>query len=83
MAGSRSTTTRPLALRGTAVGRTNWVFASSDQGGNRAATIYRLIETVKLNDVDCAAYLLDTTARIADHLARRTDELLPWNYRQA
>jgi transposase len=69
------------ALRGIAVGRHNWTFAGSDQGGRRAAAIYTLIETAKLNDVDPQAWLADVLARIADHPASRLDELLPWNWR--
>ena len=64
-----------------AVGRHNWTFAGSDQGGRRAAAIYTLIETAKLNDVDPQAWLADVLARIADHPASRLDELLPWNWR--
>jgi transposase len=71
------------ALRGVALGRKNWLFAGSDAGGERAAAIYRLIETAKLNGIDPEAWLRDTIARIADHPARRVDELLPWNYRPA
>ena len=69
------------SLRGVAVGRKNWMFAGSDQGGHRAASIYSLVETAKLNGVDPEAWLTDTIARIADHPARRVAELLPWNYR--
>ena len=69
------------ALRGIAVGRHNWTFAGSDQGGRRAAAIYILIETAKLNDVDPQAWLADVLARIADHPASRLDEFLPWNWR--
>lgn len=68
------------ALRGIAVGR-HWTFAGSDQGGRRAAAIYILIETAKLNDVDPQAWLAGVLARIADHPASRLDELLPWNWR--
>ncbi|TCP95871.1 transposase IS66-like protein [Sphingomonas sp. PP-F2F-A104-K0414] len=71
------------SLRGIAVGRKNWLFAGSDQGGQRAATIYSLIETAKLNGVVPEAWLTDTIARIADHPARSIDQLLPWNYRPA
>lgn len=71
------------ALRGVAVGRKNWLFAGSDAGGERAAAIYSLIETAKLNGVDPEAWLRDTIARIADHPARHIDELLPWNYAAA
>ena len=53
------------ALRGIAVGRRNWTFAGSDRGGERAAAIYTLIETAKLNGVDPQAWLADVLARIA------------------
>jgi transposase len=71
------------ALRGVAVGRRNWTFAGSDSGGRRAAAIYTLIETAKLNDVDPRAWLADVLARIADHPANRIAELLPWNWSTA
>lgn len=71
------------ALRGIAVGRRNWTFAGSDQGGHRAAAIYTLIETAKLNDVDPLAWLADVLARLQDHPAKRIDELLPWNWKMA
>jgi transposase len=69
------------AVRGIALGRKNWTFAGSDNGGRRAAAIYTLIETCKLNDVDPRAWLADVLARIADHPARRIAELLPWNWK--
>jgi transposase len=69
------------ALRGIAVGRRNWTFAGSDRGGERAAAIYTLIETAKLNGVDPQAWLADVLARIADHPAKRLTDLLPWNWR--
>ena len=65
------------ALRGIAVGRHNWTFAGSDAGGRRAAAIYTLIETAKLNDVDPQAWLADVLARLQDHPAKRIAELLP------
>jgi transposase len=68
------------ALRGLALGRKNWLFAGSDRGGQRAAFLYSLIVTAKLNDVDPQAWLADVLARIADHPANRIDELLPWNW---
>ncbi|MBB4861153.1 transposase [Novosphingobium chloroacetimidivorans] len=71
------------ALRGVALGRKNWLFAGSDKGGERAAAIYSLIETAKLNGVDPEAWLRDTINRIADHPNRQIDDLLPWNYRAA
>jgi transposase len=70
------------ALRGIAVGRHNWTFAGSDAGGRRAAAIYTLIETAKLNDVDPQAWLADVLARLQDHPARWIAELLPWNWKR-
>lgn len=69
------------AIRGVAVGRKNWIFAGSDSGGRRAAAIYTLIETCKLNDVDARAWLADVLARINDHPMHRLDDLLPWNWK--
>jgi transposase len=66
---------RPLAL-----GRRNWTFAGSDAGGRRAAAIYTLIQTARLNDVDPQAWLADVLARLQDHPAKRIHELLPWNW---
>jgi transposase len=71
------------ALRGVAVGRRNWTFAGSDRGGERAAAIYTLIETCKLNGVDPQAWLADVLARLPDHPAKRITDLLPWNWRAA
>jgi transposase len=68
------------ALRGIALGRKAWLFAGSDRGGERAARMYSLIVTAKLNDVDPQAWLADVLARIAGHPASRLDELLPWNW---
>lgn len=68
------------AVRGIAVGRRNWTFCGSDSGGHRAAVIYTLIETAKLNDVDPRAWLADVLSRIGDHPMKRIDELLPWNW---
>jgi transposase len=70
------------ALRGIAIGRKAWLFAGSDRGGERAAAMYSLIASAKLNDIDPRAWLADVLARIADHPASRLDELLPWNWRQ-
>ena len=69
------------ALRGIALGRKAWLFAGSDRGGERAALIYTLIQTARLNDVDPQAWLADVLARINDHSAHKLDELLPWNWR--
>jgi transposase len=71
------------ALRCVAVGRHNWTFAGSDEGGRRAAAIYTLVETAKLNDVDPQAWLTDVLARLQDHPAKRIDELLPSNWKRA
>jgi len=68
------------ALRGIALGRKSWLFAGSDRGGERAAAMYSLIVTAKLNNVDPQAWLADVLARIAGHPARQLDELLPWNW---
>ena len=68
------------SLRGVALGRKAWLFAGSPRGGARAAAIYSLIVTAKLNDVDPRAWLADVLARIADHPARRLHDLLPWNW---
>ena len=70
------------ALRGIALGRKSWLFAGSDRGGERAAAMYALIITAKLNDVDPRAWLADVLARIADHPASRLQELLPWNWKR-
>jgi transposase len=69
-------------LRAVAVGRRNWTFAGSDEGGRRAAAIYTLIATAKLNDIDPQAWLADILARLPDHPAKRIHELLPWNWRR-
>jgi transposase len=66
------------ALRGIALGRKAWLFAGSDRGGQRAAMMYSLIMTAKMNDVDPQAWLADVLARIADHPVQKLDELLPW-----
>ena len=71
------------AVRGIAVGRRNWTFCGSDSGGQRAAVMYTLIETAKLNGVDPRAWLADVLARIADHPASRIADLLPWNWKAA
>jgi hypothetical protein len=69
-------------LRGAALGRKAWLFAGSDQGGERAAAIYSLIQTAKLNGVDPRAWLADVLARIADMPQQRPHELLPWNWKK-
>jgi transposase len=67
------------ALRDVALGRKNYLFAGSDAGGERAAAIYSLLGTAKLNGVDPELYLRHVLERIADHPINRVDELLPWN----
>ena len=69
------------ALRGIALGRKSWLFAGSDRGGDRAAVMYSLIVSAKMNDVDPQAWLAQVLATIAQHPTNRLDELLPWNYR--
>jgi transposase len=55
------------------------LFFGSDSGGDRAAIIYSLIETCKLNRIDPQRYLHYVLERIADHPINRVQELLPWN----
>jgi transposase len=71
------------ALRGIALGRKSWLFAGSDRGGERAAVMYTIIQTAKLNDVDPQAWLADVLARINDHNIQTLDRLLPWNWKAA
>src|ERR1700726_4054947 len=68
-------------VRGIALGRKSWLFCGSDRGGERAAVMYSLIVTAKMNDVDPQAWLADVLARLAEHPVQRLDELLPWNWR--
>jgi len=68
------------ALRGLALGRKSWLFAGSERGAERAAVMYTLIQTARLNDVDPQAWLADVLARIADTPQTRLAELLPWNW---
>jgi transposase len=67
-------------LRGIAFGRKSWLFAGSGRGGERAAVMYTLIQTARLNDVDPHAWLADVLARINDHNIQTLDQLLPWNW---
>jgi hypothetical protein len=70
------------ALRCVALGRRNWTFCGSDRGGERAAAIYSLIASAKLNDIDPEAWLADLLRRINHHPASKLDELLPWNWQR-
>jgi hypothetical protein len=70
-------------LRGIALGRKSWLFCGSDRGGQRAAAMYSLIITAKMNGVDPQAWLADVLEHIAGHQAHRLDELLPWNWRRS
>jgi transposase len=71
------------ALRGFALGRRSWLFAGSERGAERAASIATLIMTAKLNAVDPQAWLADVLARIAAHPVQRLGDLLPWNWNAA
>ncbi|MER9651863.1 IS66 family transposase [Mesorhizobium sp. M0199] len=71
------------ALRGIALGRKSWLFCGSDRGGQRAAVLYSLIVSAKMNDVDPQAWLADVLARLPAYPAHRIDDLLPWNWRSA
>jgi transposase len=70
------------SLRGIALGRRNWTFAGSDEGGRRAAAMYTLIETAKLNGIDPRAWLASVLARLPSHPASRIHELLPWHWQK-
>ncbi len=69
------------ALRGIALGRKAWLFAGSPRGGDRAAFMYSLIVTAKMNDVDPQAWLADVLARLPDIPLSRLPELLPWHWK--
>ena len=71
------------SLRGVALGRKSWLFAGSGRGGQRAAFMYSLIGTAKLNDIDPQAWLADVIARISDMPVSRLHELLPWEWNAA
>src|SRR5262249_60796855 len=70
--------TTERALRCVALGRKNWLFAGSDDGGERAAAIYTLIGTANLNELNPEAYLRYVLERIAEHPINQLDDLLPW-----
>ena len=69
---------RALTLRGVAIGRKNYLHLGSDSGGERAAVVYSLLGTAKLNGLNPRAYLRHVLQRIAEHPSNRIDELLPW-----
>ena len=71
------------ALRGIALGRKSWLFAGSERGGDRAAFMYTLIVTAKMNDIDPQAWMADVLARLPDMPVSRLPELLPWNWKTA
>ena len=71
------------ALRGVALGRKSWLFAGSERGGDRAAFMYSLIVTAKMNDVDPQAWLADVLARLPNTTVSQVPDLLPWNWSQA
>jgi transposase len=77
---SRARTGRNLSR---ALGRRAWLFAGYDRGGERAAAMYTLIGTAKLNDIDPQAWLADVLRRFADHPAPRVHELLPWHWQKS
>jgi transposase len=68
-------------IRAVAVGRHNWTFAGSDEGGRRAAAMFTLVNSCKLNGVDPQAWLAHVLAYLPDHPASRITELLPWNFK--
>jgi transposase len=67
------------ALRAIAVGRKNWLFAGSDEGGEAAANIYTIIETAKMNGLNPETYLKKILSEIQDYNSQKVAELLPWN----
>jgi hypothetical protein len=71
--------TAERALRSVALGRKNFLFLGSDQGGERAATLYSLLGTAKLNGINPEAYLTRVLTVMADHKVNKVAELLPWN----
>ncbi len=68
------------ALRGVAIGRRNYLFAGADSGGERAAAMYSLIGSAKLNGIDPEAWLRHVLTHIADHPVNQVDDFLPWHF---
>ena len=66
-------------MQSIAIGRKNWLFAGSDNGGKSAANIFSLLETAKLNSINPQAYLNYVLANIQDYNSQKLEELLPWN----
>lgn len=66
-----------------ALGRKSWLFCGSDRGGQRAAVLYSMIVSAKMNDIDPQAWLADALARLPAYPAHLIDDLLPWNWRSA
>ena len=75
--------TAERSVKGMALGRKNYMFVGYDKGGERAAAIYSLIETAKLNGINPQAWLTDVLACIPDHPINKIDELLPWRLEPA
>jgi transposase len=71
------------ALRGVALGRKSWLFVGSERGGDRAAFMYTLIVTAKMNDINPQAWLADVLKRLPDMPVSRIHEMLPWNWKTA
>lgn len=67
-------------LRGVALGRKSWLFAGSERGGDRAAFMYSLIVTAKMNEVDPQAWLADVLARLPEMTGSQVPDLFPWNW---
>jgi transposase len=66
-------------MRGIGLGRKNYLFAGSDSGGDRAASMHTIFQTAKLNGINPESYMRDTLTKIAEgHPINRIDELLPW-----
>jgi len=69
------------SMKNLAVGKKNWLFAGSDKGGHRAATIFSLIETAKLNNVNPQSWLTHVIDVIQDYPNKQIEDLLPWNWK--